>query len=129
LQKQLASKNEEAQSLRQQLDARANLDIGTLSEQLKESKREIQMWKLRAEVAEKQVEIFAKIRTRSNSHVTAGENQILRSSTDYSVDEKKMAERIRVVLHGGDGAGSSEASGSEESYDTAIKEEAVIESE
>jgi hypothetical protein len=122
LQKQLASKNEEVRHLRQQLDARANLDIGTLSEQLREAKREIQMWQMRAEVAEKQVEIFVNVHTRSNSHVTARENKTQRSSTEYSVDEKRTAERIRRALHGMDGAGSSKAYGSEESDDTVIKE-------
>jgi hypothetical protein len=117
LQKQLASKDEEVRHLRQQLGARANLDIGTLSEQLRETKREIQMWQTRAEVAEKQVEIFAKVHIRSNSHVTAREIQAQKSSTEYSVDEKRMAERIRKALHGMDGAGSSQ-----ESDDTVFKE-------
>jgi hypothetical protein len=122
LQKQLASKDEEVRHLRQQLGARANLDIGTLSEQLREAKREIEMWRMRAEVAEKQVEIFAKVHTRSNSHVTAREIRTQRSSTECSVDEKRMMERIRRALHGMDGAGSSQAFDSEESDDTVIKE-------
>jgi hypothetical protein len=127
-QKQLASKDEEVRHLRQQLGARANLDIGTLSERLREAKREIQMWQTRAEVAEKQVEISAKVHRRSNSHVTSKDKQTHRSSTEYSVDEKRMAERIRRALHGMDGAGSSQAFDSEESDDTVIKE-AVTKSE
>ena len=58
LQRQLELKNEELVQLRTQLDTRANLDIGTLSERLRESKRDCAMWRDRAEAAERRVAVF-----------------------------------------------------------------------
>ncbi|KAH8888677.1 hypothetical protein GQ53DRAFT_843200 [Thozetella sp. PMI_491] len=66
LQKHLDARTEEVKQLRRQLETKANLDLGTLSEQLRQAKRECRMWRERAEAAEKRVAVFerftAKIR-------------------------------------------------------------------
>jgi hypothetical protein len=132
LQKQLAAKTEEVQQLRKQLEARSSLDIGTLSEQLREAKKEIQHWKSRAEIAEKQVELFTKLPLRPKSRQPSGElsakssHRVLeRSSTEgarYPGEAAEMAARIRKALYGMDGAGSPPRWSSEESTDTVIRE-------
>ena len=64
LQKQLDAKMEEAAQLRRQLEAQEDSDIGTLSEQLRQTKREAQMWKDRAESAERRVKVFERFTAR-----------------------------------------------------------------
>lgn len=60
LQRQLEAKTEESSQLRRQLEAQEGSDIGTLSEQLREAKREVGIWKDRAEAAERRVKVFEK---------------------------------------------------------------------
>lgn len=60
LQRQLEVKAEESNQLRRQLEAQEGTDIGTLSEQLREAKREVSMWRERAEAAERRVQVFEK---------------------------------------------------------------------
>ncbi|KAK0385291.1 hypothetical protein NLU13_7767 [Sarocladium strictum] len=60
LQRLLQAKTEEASQFRRQLEAQDDSDIGTLSEQLREAKREAIMWKERAEAAERRVQVFEK---------------------------------------------------------------------
>ncbi|KAN0106507.1 hypothetical protein V8E51_009383 [Hyaloscypha variabilis] len=128
LQRQLATKSEEARQLKKQLDARGTLDIGTLSEQLREAKKETQLWKSRAEIAEKQVEIFTKLPLRPKSRqpsadLSANSTRILeRSSTGYPGEAAEMAARIRKALHGMDGTSSPPRWSSEESSDTVIRD-------
>ena len=57
LQHQLAARSEECGQLRAQLDAarRAAAEVGTLSEQLRRARREADMWRARAESAERRV--------------------------------------------------------------------------
>ncbi|KAK0125557.1 hypothetical protein ONS96_009393 [Cadophora gregata f. sp. sojae] len=127
LQRQLSEKVEEIQHLRQQLSARGNLEIGTLSEELRETKQDLQAWKTRAEVAEKQLEILTKMPSRNNSlkHTTSTSSKrsdrLQRSSIDSRKEEGTMAERIRKALHGMDGAESPQRWASEESTDTVIR--------
>jgi hypothetical protein len=64
LQRQLQAKVEESSQLRRQLEAQENFDVGTLSEQLREAKRELQMWKERAEAAERRVKVFEKFTSK-----------------------------------------------------------------
>ena len=64
LQRQLDFKNEEVIQLKRQLEAQGDSDIGTLSEQLREAKRESHMWKERAEAAERRVKVFEKFTGR-----------------------------------------------------------------
>ncbi|KAI9051347.1 hypothetical protein LZ554_004394 [Drepanopeziza brunnea f. sp. 'monogermtubi'] len=115
LQRQLADKIEEIQHLKQQLNARENLEIGTLSEELRETKRDMQSWKARAEVAEKQLEIVMKMPSRNNSlkhapsNVSRRSERLERTSTDSRREEGTMAERIRKALHGLDGTEDTES--------------------
>jgi hypothetical protein len=60
LQRQLEAKAEESSQLRRQLEAQEGSDIGTLSEQLREAKHEVNVWKERAEAAERRVQVFEK---------------------------------------------------------------------
>jgi hypothetical protein len=128
LQKQLSSKTEEVRQLKKQLDARGSLDIGTLSEQLREAKKEILILKTRAEVAEKQIEIFTKLPSRnysrqSSKDLSTKSPQVLtRASTGYAGEAADMAARIRKALRGIDGAESPAQWSSEESSHTVIRE-------
>lgn len=128
LQRQLSEKVEEIQHLRHQLNTRGNLETGTLSEELRETKRDLQSWKTRAEIAEKQLEILTKMPSRTNSfnHTTSTSSkrsvQYGRSSTDSRKEEGTMSDRIRKALHGMDGADSPRRWASEESTDTVIRD-------
>lgn len=128
LQRQLSEKVEEIQHLRQQLSARGNLEVGTLSEELREAKRDLQAWKTRAEIAEKQLENLTKLPSRSNSlkHITSTSSrradQYQRSSLDSRKEEGTMADRIRKAFHGMDGADSPLQWGSEESTNTVVRD-------
>ena len=137
LQQQLNNKTEEIRHLKQQLNTRGTLDIGALSEELRESKRESKIWKSRAEVAEKQLEVMATLSTRNTRHSAENLPSMVGHSTSspsrmtrYSEDGAVVSERIRVS-HGMDGA-SSHPSSSEESTETVvreIREEAITGSE
>ncbi|KAE9370352.1 hypothetical protein N431DRAFT_509460, partial [Stipitochalara longipes BDJ] len=128
LQRQLATKLEEVRQLKKQLDTRGTLDIGTLSEQLREAKKETQLWKSRADIAEKQLEIFTKLPLRPKSRqpsvdLSAKSSRTLaRSSTGYPGEAAEMAARIRKALHGMDGTSSPPRWSSEESSDTVIRD-------
>jgi hypothetical protein len=97
---------------------------------LRETKKETEHWKSRAEVAEKQVEMFTKLTFRPKSRQNSGElsakssrNRVIaRSSTGYPGEAAEMAARIRKALHGMDGASSPPRWSSEESCDTVIRE-------
>ncbi|KAI0884396.1 uncharacterized protein GGS22DRAFT_165532 [Annulohypoxylon maeteangense] len=64
LQKQLEYRAEENTQLRRRLEARENMDIGKLCEQLRIAKREAKMWRGRAEAAEKRVAVFKQFTSR-----------------------------------------------------------------
>ncbi|KFA46978.1 hypothetical protein S40293_09788 [Stachybotrys chartarum IBT 40293] len=64
LQRQLDLKTDEATQLRRQVEAHENSDIGTLSEQLREAKREVAIWRDRAEAAERRVKVFERFTAR-----------------------------------------------------------------
>ncbi|KAF4991717.1 hypothetical protein FDECE_13948 [Fusarium decemcellulare] len=64
LQRQLDLKTEEIVHLRRQLEVQEDADIGTLSQQLREAKREAQMWKDRAEAAERRIKVFERFTAR-----------------------------------------------------------------
>ena len=136
LQQQLNNKSEELRHLKQQVDTRGILDIGALSEELREAKKETQIWKSRAEVAEKQLEVMATLSTRSARHNAGNLPSMVANSTcpsrttGYSEDGADALKRIRA-LNGMDGA-SSHSSLSEESNETVvreIREETIIRSD
>ncbi|KAI0852351.1 hypothetical protein F5Y00DRAFT_258758 [Daldinia vernicosa] len=64
LQKHLEHRAEENTQLRRQLEARENMDIGKLCEQLRAARREAKMWRERAEAAEKRVAVFKQFTAR-----------------------------------------------------------------
>ncbi|KAF6845105.1 hypothetical protein CMUS01_00494 [Colletotrichum musicola] len=68
-----------------QVEARENLDVGTLSEQLRAAKRECAMWKARAEAAEKRVATLERF-TRRLRAIQGGDGQ-------YECDEASSLER------------------------------------
>ncbi|KAJ4135149.1 hypothetical protein NW768_004767 [Fusarium equiseti] len=72
LQRQLDLKTEEAVQLRRQLEVQEDADVGTLSQQLREAKREAQMWKERAESAERRIKVFERFTARLKGIRTAG---------------------------------------------------------
>ncbi|KXH40340.1 hypothetical protein CSAL01_04441 [Colletotrichum salicis] len=117
LHRQLDVKNEESASLRRQLETRDNLDIGTLSEQLRVSKRECAIWKSRAEAAEKRVSVLEHF-TRKLKGIKGGDAQNDTDVTSQSErdsmqsvateDGEAVAERIRKAMRGMDGTRSSD---------------------
>ncbi|KAF5644535.1 Rho-GTPase-activating 6 [Fusarium sp. NRRL 52700] len=64
LQRQLDLKTEETVHLRRQLEVQGDADIGTLSQQLREAKREAQTWRERAESAERRIQVFERFTAR-----------------------------------------------------------------
>lgn len=64
LQRQLDLKTEEAVHLRRQLEVQGDADVGTLSQQLREAKREAQTWRERAESAERRIKVFERFTAR-----------------------------------------------------------------
>ncbi|KAG5802992.1 hypothetical protein H9Q74_012490 [Fusarium xylarioides] len=64
LQRQLDLKAEEAVHLRRQLEVQGDADVGTLSQQLREAKREAQTWRERAESAERRIKVFERFTAR-----------------------------------------------------------------
>ncbi|KAK8041264.1 Rho-GTPase-activating 6 [Apiospora phragmitis] len=65
--RQLESKNEEVLQLRRQLETRDNMDVGTLSEKLREAKRDCAMWRDRAEAAERRIAVFEKFAAKARA--------------------------------------------------------------
>lgn len=102
LQQQLNAKTEEVRQLKQQLEARSNPDVGTLAESIMAARREIQLWKSRAELLEKQVEMTRNTSARSSAG--QGENWPAKdtvlsdhSTTGYSESAGAAAHRnLRV---------------------------------
>lgn len=81
LSRQLKAKTDEADHLRQQLMTKDSLnDLGTLSQQLRQVKRELAVWRGRAELAEKRLEMFSQLPQRGVNETVAGEQ----SATDSS---------------------------------------------
>jgi hypothetical protein len=128
LQKTLEKKDNEIAKLKQQLMTKGSLDIGTLSEQLREAKRETQMWKTRAEVAEKQVEMFTMLppgRVNSTRLSSEAAIEIFRSNTDLSDDGIRSDQRTKKGGLGLDGVKCSWRS--DDSSSTIIRDTAEIE--
>jgi hypothetical protein len=108
LSRQLRAKADEADHLRRQLMTKDSLhDLGTLSQQLRLAKRELSVWRGRAEVAEKRLEMLSQ---QSQKEVDEGIAD-KRSATDlsgfsgnYFVKEGGgIKTKTRDALHGLDG--------------------------
>ena len=121
LQRQLSAKTEEAQQLKRQLDTRENLDIGTLSEQLRVTKRDLHIWRSRAEVAENRLEFTRRlpigvssgeVTRTSETTPTEEEEHAPSSSCDCCQDRGRVPTTTRIfnTLRNMDGAMSSEDS-------------------
>ncbi|KAK6951811.1 hypothetical protein Daesc_006336 [Daldinia eschscholtzii] len=87
LQKQLEHRTEENTQLRRQLEARENMDIGKLCEQLRAAKRESKMWRERAEAAERRVAVFKQFTARVRG---------LRDGTTFEDIEEEIADKGQV---------------------------------
>ena len=119
LQRQLAAKTEEVRQLKQQLDTRENPDVGTLAENVMEARREIQFWKLRAELYEKQAEMMRKTSSRTDSsqnenRSAQGAGRLVQSKTNHSDDSGVAIDPSRRVLRTADGASSWYSQNSED---------------
>lgn len=119
LQRLLEARTEEVDHLRRQLATKDSLnDLGTLTEQLREEKRETTTWRKRAEMAEKRLERLSQLTSIVKSNNTSEEPMLLGpDASRREVNEMNIrAEQgfqaiIRAVLHGGtDGAVGSEES-------------------
>jgi peptidoglycan hydrolase-like protein with peptidoglycan-binding domain len=123
LQKNLDVKTEQVRQLKQQLENKGTQDIGALSEQLREAKREAQAWKLKADIAEKQVEVMSKLSAgrRLVDWTEQSDKPYLRHVEPRPV----LGETTRQAIRGMDGAASSQRLTSEESNDTILHDFAV----
>lgn len=126
LQKDLATEKDNVLQLRHQLETRQNLDFNSLSEELREARKEIEKWKTRAKVAEKQLELVFKVPSRSlstqlaYSSIPRVSERIDSSRTDGPSDSLRAVESLRKIFNGTDGAASSEES--RHSTDTVIRD-------
>ncbi|KAF4336456.1 Rho-GTPase-activating 6 [Fusarium beomiforme] len=93
LQRQLDLKIEEAVQLRRQLEVQGDADVGTLSQQLREAKREAQMWRERAESAERRIKVFERFTARLKG---------IRQAVD--VDERNADQDVSVAKYLDEGA-------------------------
>ena len=59
LQKQLVKRNAEIEDLKRLLNARSDLEAGTVNKQLREARREAKTWKLKTERLENQIEVLS----------------------------------------------------------------------
>ncbi|KAI1500534.1 hypothetical protein F5X99DRAFT_419102 [Biscogniauxia marginata] len=139
LQRHSQAKDEELLQLRRQLETRENLDIGTISEELRKAKRECKMWRERAEAAEKRVAVLerftAQIRGRRETEHVEGspsrrkehdhnhhglgvlDNNSSSSYSEHTENQEVLKNRIRgsfkenTMRMGGDGTGTGTGTG------------------
>jgi hypothetical protein len=97
LQQLLQTKVEEMCHLKRQLDTRGNFDIGALNKELSEAKKEVQIWKTRAGVAEKQVQMMASIFAGKSSH-KAGNILAVAHEKSLSVPSRSESSENVAVL-------------------------------
>lgn len=121
LQRQLRAKADEADHAKRQLMTKESLqDLSTLAEQLRQAKREIEMWRSRAEAAEKRLGILSQFLPKQNvfepakrqSSSTKGSIQYLKDKgIPDTEDEEYFVGQIRTALDvGGDGTRSDNGS-------------------
>jgi hypothetical protein len=120
LQRQLKTKTDEADHMRKQLMTReCHQDLGTLTEQLRQAKRELEIWRSRAETAERRLDVLLQLLPKQNvADHTKDQSLVDENSTQHqndnstrvAEDEEFLVDRIRTALHGVDGAGSDSAS-------------------
>jgi hypothetical protein len=120
LQRQLDIRNEEILQLRRQLETQENMDIGTLSEQLRAAKRECMSWRKRAEAAERRIAVFqrsaSKFQTLEYDEIDeakeiACETMLEDGCSSYSVhveDQEALNNRFRTSIMGKTGTGGGD---------------------
>jgi len=125
LQKLLETRTEEVDNLRRQLATKGSLnDLGTLSEQLREAKREAMSWQKRALMAERRLERLSQLAPMGKNDAKGDGASILDSknakleksdAVARAVHDSQIMDGIRTMLHSGmDGATSSEESAGSE---------------
>jgi hypothetical protein len=136
LQKLLETRTEEVDNLRRQLATKGSLnDLGTLSEQLREAKREGMSWQKRALMAEMRLERLSQLAPMGKNDANSDGTSILNSknakpeksdAVARSVHDSQAMDGIKTMLHSGmDGATSSEESARSEGT---IRRRRIIES-
>lgn len=127
LQDHVSRKNEKIHQLKQQLNSKDSVDVDVLSKELKNTKKELRTWKMRAEAAERKLEQLYEALADSRPNSIRPPIGDLQSSDDCD-NPSNDSDRMCNVLHGMDGAGGSEGR-SEESNGTVIREINSSESE
>ncbi|KAF4970833.1 hypothetical protein FSARC_2199 [Fusarium sarcochroum] len=90
LQRQLDLKTEEMVHLRRQLEVQEDADVGTLSQQLREAKREARTWRERAESAERRIKVFERFTARLKG---IREATAIADQNDVSQGDKRQENR------------------------------------
>jgi hypothetical protein len=108
LSKQLRAKTDEADHLKRQLGARDSLnDMGTLNQQLRQARRELTVWRGRAEVAEKRLRMLSQFSQKELGDAVVNEQPATDLSetggSNFIEEEARSKSRIRNELHGLDG--------------------------
>jgi hypothetical protein len=108
LSKQLRAKTDEADHLKQHLGIRDSLnDLGTLNQQLREAKRELTVWRGRAEMAEKRLRILSQFSQKELGDAAVNEQPAMDLSetggSNVIEEEARSKSRIRNELYGLDG--------------------------
>lgn len=115
LQKQLDVKTEEVVQLRRQLDAHANSELGTLSQKLREAKQQAEMWKERAEAAERRVQVFERFTSRLKgirvADATEGEPSSSVLDNDHELEPLVGVAHSTTKGYESDGSGRTEEAG------------------
>ncbi|KJZ70247.1 hypothetical protein HIM_10361 [Hirsutella minnesotensis 3608] len=93
LQRDLNAKAEEVAQLRRQLEAQENAEVGTLSEQLRTARRDLSMWKGRAEAAERRVQVFERFTARLRGiRAVMSTPEKAPVGADEAIDQSKLQE-------------------------------------
>lgn len=108
LSKQLKARADEADHLRRQLVTKESLnDPGTLSQQLRQAKRELTVWRGRAEVAEKRLKMLSQIPQKVVDEAVVDESFGMdlseASGRSFTKEEARSNNGTRNVHHGFDG--------------------------
>lgn len=110
LQRNLSAKADEASQLRRQLEAQENAEAGTLSEQLRTAKRDLSMWRERAEAAESRVQVFERftVRLRGIKAAMSTAQQRLSGRDGDGHDGKHDGALSQPILDQGQASGAKE---------------------
>jgi len=117
LKRQLDIQMEDAEQLRRQLAAKGSThDLGTLSEELRQTKRDLKIWKDRAEIAEKRLEILSPLHSSGDNEQSETLKQSTHMSSNSSSDLRRtenrelFSSRIKTAFQHMDDTGSQRGS-------------------